>query len=84
MQGAPEPSRESTREVARPRAAPAAQAGRLTPVGAPGGAEVIESLYAKRIEIYPRAQIGDSLGWFQRWRWVLVWPGDEPGLSDRH
>jgi cytochrome c oxidase accessory protein FixG len=38
-----------------------------------GGAEVIESLYAKRVEIYPRAQIGDSLGWFQRWRWALVW-----------
>jgi cytochrome c oxidase accessory protein FixG len=37
------------------------------------GAEVIESLYAKRVEIYPRAQIGDSLGWFQRWRWLLVW-----------
>src|SRR5262245_24027577 len=38
-----------------------------------GGAEVIESLYAKRVEIYPRAQIGASLGWFQRWRWLLVW-----------
>jgi cytochrome c oxidase accessory protein FixG len=37
------------------------------------GGAVIESLYAKRVEIYPRAQIGDSLGWFQRWRWALVW-----------
>jgi cytochrome c oxidase accessory protein FixG len=51
-------------EVAR-AAAPAGNA--------PGGAEVIESLYAKRVEIYPRAQIGGSLGWFQRWRWALVW-----------
>jgi cytochrome c oxidase accessory protein FixG len=35
--------------------------------------EYVESLYAKRVEIYPRSQIGDSLGWFQRWRWALVW-----------
>jgi cytochrome c oxidase accessory protein FixG len=34
---------------------------------------VVESLYAKRKEIYPRARIGDSMGWFQRWRWALVW-----------
>ncbi|MFN8735949.1 MAG: cytochrome c oxidase accessory protein CcoG, partial [Betaproteobacteria bacterium] len=31
------------------------------------------SLYAKRKEIYPRARIGDRLGWFQRWRWAAVW-----------
>jgi len=71
-EGAPEPARTSPREVARPRAAPLSQAGRLSPAGTAGG-EVIESLYAKRIEIYPRAQIGESLGWFQRWRWALVW-----------
>jgi cytochrome c oxidase accessory protein FixG len=53
------------KEIARPAAN-----GASAPAG---GAEVIESLYAKRIEIYPRARFGDSLGWFQRWRWVLVW-----------
>ncbi len=36
-------------------------------------AEVVESLYAKRIEIYPRSKIGDKLAWFQKWRWALVW-----------
>ena len=45
--------------------------------GAPATAarqvEVVESLYAKRQEIYPRTKIGDSLGWFQRWRWATVW-----------
>jgi cytochrome c oxidase accessory protein FixG len=30
-------------------------------------------LYEKRQEIYPRARIGDSLGWFQKWRWALIW-----------
>ncbi|HXF46739.1 MAG TPA: cytochrome c oxidase accessory protein CcoG, partial [Burkholderiaceae bacterium] len=40
---------------------------------APGGAEIVESLYSKRVEIYPRAKIGDSLGWFQKWRWAMVW-----------
>jgi cytochrome c oxidase accessory protein FixG len=53
--------------VARERA-PAAGGG-----PAQAGTEVIESLYAKRVEIYPRSQIGDSLGLFQRWRWALVW-----------
>jgi len=36
-------------------------------------AEAIESLYAKRIEIYPRAKIGDGLAWFQKWRWATIW-----------
>jgi len=53
------------KQVARPASAGAANDTR--------GSEVIESLYAKRIEIYPRTQIGDSLAWFQRWRWILVW-----------
>jgi cytochrome c oxidase accessory protein FixG len=35
--------------------------------------EVVESLYEKRKEIYPRAKIGDGLAYFQKWRWALVW-----------
>lgn len=35
--------------------------------------EFVESLYTKRQEIYPRARVGDTLGYFQRWRWVMVW-----------
>lgn len=35
--------------------------------------EIIESLYEKRKEIYPRQQIGDRLALFQKWRWALVW-----------
>ena len=35
--------------------------------------EVEIQLYAKRKEIYPRQRIGDSLGRFQAWRWLLVW-----------
>ncbi|HEU0204013.1 MAG TPA: cytochrome c oxidase accessory protein CcoG [Burkholderiaceae bacterium] len=34
--------------------------------------EVIESLYAKRQEIYPRAKIGPKLGFFQRLRWASI------------
>jgi len=36
-------------------------------------AAAVESLYAKRIEIYPRSKIGDRLAWFQKWRWAAVW-----------
>ncbi len=36
-------------------------------------AEAVQSLYAKRIEIYPRAKIGDRLAWFQKWRWATIW-----------
>jgi len=36
-------------------------------------AEAVQSLYAKRVEIYPRAKIGDRLAWFQKWRWATVW-----------
>jgi cytochrome c oxidase accessory protein FixG len=36
-------------------------------------ADAVQSLYARRIEIYPRARIGDSLAWFQKWRWATVW-----------
>ena len=35
--------------------------------------EVVQMLYEKRKEIYPRNRFGDSLGWFQKWRWLLVW-----------
>jgi len=35
--------------------------------------EVEIQLYAKRKEIYPRQRIGDTLGRFQKWRWLLVW-----------
>ena len=44
--------------------------------GAGGGqrpAEVVISLYEKPPEIYPRARVGQSLGRFQRWRWIFVW-----------
>jgi cytochrome c oxidase accessory protein FixG len=53
-------------EVRRVRSAGAAQA-------AAQQGEVIERLYEKRIEIYPRASIGESLGWFQKWRWLTIW-----------
>jgi cytochrome c oxidase accessory protein FixG len=36
-------------------------------------AEAVQSLYARRVEIYPRAKIGDHLAWFQKWRWAAVW-----------
>jgi cytochrome c oxidase accessory protein FixG len=45
--------------------------------GAAGGGrapvEVVVSLYEKAPEIYPRARVGPSLGYFQRWRWAFVW-----------
>jgi len=45
------------------------------PAAAPAGKriEIVESLYQKRKEIYPRAKIGDSLAWFQKWRWATIW-----------
>jgi cytochrome c oxidase accessory protein FixG len=36
-------------------------------------AEAVQSLYAKRVEIYPRAKIGNGLAWFQKWRWAVIW-----------
>jgi cytochrome c oxidase accessory protein FixG len=35
--------------------------------------EVEIRMYAKREEIYPRHRIGDSLGYFQKWSWAMVW-----------
>ncbi len=35
--------------------------------------EFVESLYTKRKEIYPRARVSKSLGYFQRLRWLMVW-----------
>lgn len=48
-----------TRSTARPPSAPVE--------------EVEIKLYAKRKEIYPRQAIGDSLAFFQKWRWAAVW-----------
>ncbi len=36
-------------------------------------AAAVQSLYARRIEIYPRSKIGGRLAWFQKWRWAAVW-----------
>jgi cytochrome c oxidase accessory protein FixG len=36
-------------------------------------ADAVQSLYARRVEIYPRAKIGERLAWFQKWRWAAVW-----------
>ena len=36
-------------------------------------ADAVQSLYARRVEIYPRSKIGDRLAWFQKWRWAAVW-----------
>ena len=53
------------------------ESARVAPAAAAAGAaparEVEVKLYAKRAEIYPRQRIGDSLGRFQAWRWLLVW-----------
>jgi cytochrome c oxidase accessory protein FixG len=35
--------------------------------------EAVQSLYAKRVEIYPRQKIGEHLAFFQKWRWAAVW-----------
>jgi cytochrome c oxidase accessory protein FixG len=43
------------------------------PAGDEAAPAVVQGLYAKRREIYPRAKIGDSLALFQKWRWAAVW-----------
>jgi len=60
-----------TDEIRRPQAA----GGRVIPIqtAADTATTEVEKLYAKRQEIYPRARIGDSLGFFQKWRWALIW-----------
>ena len=58
------------------KAVEAKRAGAATPAPAAAGSglrEVEIRLYAKRAEIYPRHRIGDSLGYFQKWSWALVW-----------
>jgi cytochrome c oxidase accessory protein FixG len=50
-----------------------ARTGRAATDAAGAPREVEIKLYAKRKEIYPRQRIGDSLGRFQAWRWLLVW-----------
>jgi cytochrome c oxidase accessory protein FixG len=57
---------------------PIAEAQRVSPQPASPAADeaapaVVQGLYAKRREIYPRAKIGDSLAFFQKWRWAAVW-----------
>jgi cytochrome c oxidase accessory protein FixG len=48
---------------------------RAEPLPGPQAAanDVEVRLFAKRQEIYPRQRIGESLGFFQRWRWATVW-----------
>jgi cytochrome c oxidase accessory protein FixG len=53
--------------VAGPADAPGASGGRSPPT------EVVISLYEKAPQIYPRARVGQSLGRYQRWRWIFVW-----------
>jgi cytochrome c oxidase accessory protein FixG len=58
------------------KAVEAKRAGAAKPAPAAAGSglrEVEIQLYAKRAEIYPRHRIGDSLGFFQKWRWALIW-----------
>jgi cytochrome c oxidase accessory protein FixG len=58
------------------KAVEAKRAGAVKPAPAAAGSglrEVEIQLYAKRAEIYPRHRIGDSLGFFQKWRWALIW-----------
>jgi cytochrome c oxidase accessory protein FixG len=45
----------------------------VIPIKEVAAREVVESLYEKRKEIYPRQKIGDRLAYFQKWRWALVW-----------
>ncbi len=47
--------------------------GRRVQQAAAQQAEAVQSLYAKRVEIYPRQKIGDRLAFFQKWRWAAVW-----------
>jgi cytochrome c oxidase accessory protein FixG len=62
---------EARRGVAKPGVAPAVIP--IVDVTPAAQQEVIESLYEKRREIYPRQKIGDHLAFFQTWRWALVW-----------
>ena len=61
----------------RPQSAAGSDPGAAQPAVIPivpvSADDELGSLYAKRKEIYPRARIGDRLGWFQRWRWAAVW-----------
>jgi cytochrome c oxidase accessory protein FixG len=60
-------------EVKRGEQAGARVAGTGAAAGDAAPREVEVQLFAKRREIYPRQRIGDSLGRFQAWRWLLVW-----------
>jgi cytochrome c oxidase accessory protein FixG len=60
-------------EVERSERGTAPAAASTTRATAPEPRVIEIQLYAKREEIYPRQRIGDSLGRFQAWRWLLVW-----------
>jgi len=45
--------------------------GKAAPSAEPREIEI--QLYARREEIYPRQRVGESLGFFQMWRWTAVW-----------
>jgi len=62
MDNAVEVKRDSPATPATGKAAPAAEPR-----------EIEIQLYARREEIYPRQRVGESLGFFQMWRWTAVW-----------
>jgi len=62
MDNAVEVKRDSPATPATGKAAPAAEPR-----------EIEIQLYARREEIYPRQRVGESLGFFQKWRWTAVW-----------
>src|SRR5512146_3236356 len=50
---------------------PLPAAGKAAPAAEPREIEI--QLYARREEIYPRQRVGESLGFFQKWRWAAGW-----------
>jgi len=52
-------------------APPTPATGSAAPAAEPREIEI--QLYARREEIYPRQRVGESLGFFQKWRWAAVW-----------
>ncbi len=58
-------------EVKRDAPPPPAAGTKAAPAAEPREIEI--QLYARREEIYPRQRVGESLGFFQKWRWAAVW-----------
>ena len=58
-------------EARRPQ--PGLPSATVIPIQPVAAGDAVESLYARRQEIYPRARIGDKLGFFQKWRWAMLW-----------